>query len=202
MTWNDVTYDMYREITLIMQDKEQSDEEKTYDMIKVLYGEDVLSLSLPEFAKKVDLSFLKTKIPDVGLLKEYEVNGHKYKLYPDLSKLSVAQYLDFNNYTKTGNNDMRYVLSVFFIPEGHTYNDGYDMEEVHKDIGDMPMPLVSSVCFFFRKWSVGFAVCFRRSSLKEKKRLMKAGKITKEEYQKYVQMYDAGLTLTSLFLLS
>jgi len=40
------------------------------------------------------------------------------------------------------------VLSVFFRPEGHNYNDGYDMNKVKEDIQYMKMPDILALIFF------------------------------------------------------
>ena len=41
------------------------------------------------------------------------------------------------------------MLSIFLIPQGHKYNDGYDMDEVMDDLLCLSIPDALGVCNFF-----------------------------------------------------
>lgn len=76
----------------------------------------------------------------VKLEKEYNVSY-------DISKLSVSQYIDYQNYIKIDN--IANVLSVFFVPVGKKYGE-YNVAEVIKDIEEnMTVKNALNVCFFF-----------------------------------------------------
>ena len=101
----------------------------------------------------------------------FEVRLRSRKYYFDclLGNVTTAQYVDFINYSKTS--DIVKMLSVFMIPEGHKYNDGYDMLEVFEDIQDMPIPILYSASFFFNRQFATFIKIFQRYSMKQLKKV-------------------------------
>ena len=67
---------------------------------------------------------MKIKLPNYDLV-----------VIKDLSKINVAQYVDFQNFVKLPLKEgMEKILSIFLIPEGCKYNDGYDIIDVQKEI--------------------------------------------------------------------
>ena len=67
---------------------------------------------------------MKIKLPNYDLV-----------VIKDLSKINVAQYVDFQNFVKLPLREgMEKILSIFLIPEGCKYNDGYDIIDVQKEI--------------------------------------------------------------------
>ena len=66
----------------------------------------------------------------------------------DLTKVTVAQFIDYQNYIKETPVKFEKVLSVFIIPEGHTYNDGYDLQQAQQDMLELPFVVVQKVAFF------------------------------------------------------
>ena len=83
-------------------------------------------------------------------LKFIKIDGKEYNIVPDLFDFTVAQYVDFQTYWKDRNHKLAEMLSVFIIPSGKKYNQGYDLLEVQKLIGDnLPITTAQSICFFF-----------------------------------------------------
>jgi hypothetical protein len=78
------------------------------------------------------------------------------------------------------------MLSVFVIPADHKYNDGYDMLQVMNDINDLPIPVVSSIAFFFGRQFSTFMRIFQRYSIKQIKKT-NLPKEAKENMIKVVQ---------------
>lgn len=152
MKWNDVKLYQFNKLQDLL--KIDGDEERMIEIAELLLGESVLDLPVAEFAKKVnELNFLKEPIPTNVPPKKVKVNGRSYYLDCLLGNITTAQYVDFTNHAKT--NDICKMLSVFLIPEGHKYNDGYDMMEVMNDINDLPITVVNDAAFFFgRHFSV------------------------------------------------
>ena len=152
MKWNDVKLYQFNKLQDLL--KIDGDEERMIEIAELLLGESVLDLPVAEFAKKInDLNFLKEPIPTNVPPKKVKVNGRSYYLDCLLGNITTAQYVDFTNHAKT--NDICKMLSVFLIPEGHKYNDGYDMMEVMNDINDLPITVVNDAAFFFgRHFSV------------------------------------------------
>lgn len=85
----------------------------------------------------------------------YTLNGRKYELIKSMDDITVAQYIDFQTLYKDGfDNRPVELLSVFLVPKGHQYNDGYDRSQVEEDV--LSLPLVEGLGisnFFIRKFS-------------------------------------------------
>lgn len=176
MKWSDVTLKQFLELKDIMQIEDETD--RTIAIAELLLGLDVSNLPLSEFNKKMkELSFLKEEIPNNHIVRKVEINNRKYNIDALLGRVSTAQYVDFTNYLKEENNTTK-VLSVFFIPNGHRYNDGYDMEQVIKDMESLPVDIAISESFFFSRQFAEFIKIFQSSSIKnlEKTELPKAVK--------------------------
>ena len=73
--------------------------------------------------------------------------------------------------------DVVKLMSVFLIPEGHDYNDGYDMNQVMNDINDMCWLDIKAASFFFR---IQLAMCMLISK-RSLRKLMKESKATKSQ---------------------
>ena len=66
--------------------------------------------------------------------------------------MTVAQYLDFQQLVPEGfGNRPAEMLSVFLVPDGHNYNDGYDKETVLDDMYEMSVPEGLGIADFFSK---------------------------------------------------
>lgn len=167
MTWNNITY---RQLLDIREASNIEDEnERVYAIMEAVFGEDVLDLSLKEFNEKCkELQFLQKQIPNDLHVKDIKVNGREYYFDGLLGKITTAQYIDFQNYQK--NEDEQKTFSVFIIPKGHKYNDGYDMDQVFNDILDVPVPILFSASFFFIRQFELFIRIFRRYSIKQMKK--------------------------------
>ena len=168
MTWNDISY---RKLLDIREAANIEDEnERVYAIMEAVFGEDVLNLPLKQFSEKCkELQFLQKEIPNNLHVKNIKVNGREYYFDGLLGKITTAQYIDFQNYQK--NNDEYKTFSVFIIPKGHKYNDGYDMEQVFNDILDIPVPVLFSANFFFSRQFELFIRIFQRYSIKQMKKL-------------------------------
>lgn len=144
--WENITY---RQLLDIREAANIEDEnERVYAIMEAVFGEDVLNLPLKDFNEKCkELQFLQKQIPNDLHVKNIKVNGREYYFDGLLGKITTAQYIDFQNYQKANNEYKSF--SVFIIPKGHTYNDGYDMEQVFNDILDVPVPILFSASFFF-----------------------------------------------------
>lgn len=168
MTWNNITY---RQLLDIREAANIEDEnERVYAIMEAVFGESVLDLDLKNFAMKCkEIEFLQKEIPNDLHVKDIKVNGREYYFDGLLGNITTAQYIDFQNYQK--NDDEYKAFSVFIIPKGHKYNDGYDMGQVFNDILDIPVPVLFSASFFFSRQFELFIKIFRRYSIKQMKKL-------------------------------
>lgn len=149
--WNNITLKEFYEIQNILS---VEDEYTTFNLLDYLYGIDSSNMSLNEVSKYTNsLGFLK----DVDNFKsfkcedKYTINGTTYVGFLDITKVNVAQFIDYNNYIKVKPMKFEDVLSVFIIPEGHNYNDGYDLGKVKNDILDLPFRVCQKCAFFLAK---------------------------------------------------
>lgn len=147
LTWSDITLEQYM---LIQEIKKQDSLDVMVELIKILFKiEDPESLAYTEFIKYSDrLKFLGKEITRVPLKDKYEINNNTYILENNVMLLSTSQVIDYRNYAKEDNHIAK-LLSVFLIPEGHKYNDGYDIEQVVNDILDLDVQTVISMLDFF-----------------------------------------------------
>ena len=188
MKWSDVKYYQFEKLQELL--KIDNEEERLVEIAQLLLGEEVLDLPVAEFSKKVkELDFLKNEMPSGIPPKKITVNGRKYFLDCLLGNVTTAQYIDFTNHSKT--NDICKMLSVFLIPEGHKYNDGYDILEVMNDIKDLPVTVVYDTAFFFGKHYSEFMRIFQRYSIKDIKRT----NLPKEAKKKLIKVVEDSVNL-------
>lgn len=193
LTWNNITYRQFQSINEAL--KLEDDMDRTIAVVQAIFGEDVIDLSLTEFNQLCGkLSFLSTAIPNDLTVKNITVNGREYYFDGLLGKISTAQYIDFQNYLN--NEDTTKCYSVFIIPKGHKYNDGYDMEQVFKDILDVPVPILFSASFFFNRQFATFIKIFQRYSMKQLKKV----KLPKEMKKNLETMVENSNNLVSYLL--
>lgn len=150
-TWKDITLRQFNKIQDLLQ---EIDEYTTLNIIDVLYGVDSADMPAMEVMNKYahSLDFLMTTIPTNEKLKEtYTINQREYNSNINLTQMTTAQFVDYQNYSKENPVDISKCLSVFIIPKGHTYNDGYDLKQVQDDIKDLDMVTINTLAFFFKK---------------------------------------------------
>ena len=150
-TWKDITLRQFNKIQDLLQ---EIDEYTTLNIIDVLYDVDSANLPAMEVMNKYahSLDFLMTTIPTNEKLKEtYIINQRGYNSNINLTQMTTAQFVDYQNYSKENPIDISKCLSVFIIPAGHTYNDGYDLKHVQEDIKDLDMVTINTLAFFFKK---------------------------------------------------
>lgn len=168
LTWNDIKYRTLLDIREAANIEDEN--ERVFAIMEAIFGESVLDLPLKDFNEKCkELQFLQKEIPNDLRVKDIKVNGREYYFDGLLGKITTAQYIDFQNYQK--NNDEQKSFSIFIIPKGHKYNDGYDMEQVFNDILDIPVPVLFSASFFFSRQFELFIRIFQRYSIKQMKKL-------------------------------
>ena len=150
-TWKDITLRQFNKIQDLLQ---EIDEYTTLNIIDVLYDVDSANMPAMEVMNKYahSLDFLMTTIPTNEKLKEtYTINQMEYNSNINLTQMTTAQFVDYQNYSKENPVDISKCLSVFIIPKGHTYNDGYDLKQVQDDIKDLDMVTINTLAFFFKK---------------------------------------------------
>lgn len=154
--WKDVSINLFYQIKKII-DADLEETDRKIKILALLMDETEEEFSgrkigeVQELAEQLNFMqkdpFIKTN--DVKTL---FINGAEYELKTKLEDYSVAQYVDFQNYIKDGQNNLARMLSTVIIPVGKKYNDGYDIEEVIQNIGDnLSIAHANYIMFFFTK---------------------------------------------------
>lgn len=132
-------------------DKEDID--KQVAIIAKLAGideQDVLELPLPAYAVlSADTDFLRHECPPATAPSRLICGDLSLVPTKDFTQITTAQYVDFQTFSKGGVAALPDLLSVLLIPEGHKYNDGYDLEAVKATVKELPLPAALGLSAFF-----------------------------------------------------
>ena len=165
-SWKNITLKQYYQIVDICNN---TDEYSAYNLVDLIYGIDSSKLPAIEMEKYIkQLSFLKSDLPTCILKKHYTINGREYDSNCDLTSMTTAQFIDYQNYLP--HNKFEELLSIFFVPNGHSYNDGYDIDQVKEDLLDLPMEVVNAASFFFKIQLKVYCKLFRHYLIKTLKK--------------------------------
>lgn len=137
--WNGVSIDQWKEMVEVAQEEGLSPIDLNIEFISILSGievDDILALPLGELGKiNKEIEFIGTAPePAKDVKKSYKIAGKKYNVFKNLGEIQTSQYLDFQNYSRDMDKNIGEILAVFLIPDGHKYNDGYDLDETIKAI--------------------------------------------------------------------
>ena len=183
--WDQITVGQYEELIEIQ--KEHPDESAKY-IVEYLYDvEDADKLPLPEYVAMVSglKNFIDTPLNKAKLTPtaSYTLNGKLYRVDITPSAFTTGQYIDLTNYIEK-KAKLSDLLSVVVIPDGKSYNDGYDIQEAKRDIECMRAVDGFAVVGFFGRWSRASIKTFLRSLTSQMKR--KVGKEKVQELEKEV----------------
>lgn len=137
--YRDLSIGMYLDICEIDRREDIEELHKQVQIISMLTGEteeSIYDLPLDEYktlALKTD--YLRHPYEgEVLTAKEYRVG--KWVLVPvsDYRKITTAQYIDFQSFSKEGEKRIVEVLSTMLVPKGKRYNQDYDVVELQKDL--------------------------------------------------------------------
>ncbi|MBQ0153943.1 MAG: hypothetical protein KBS70_04060, partial [Bacteroidales bacterium] len=107
-------------------------------IVAILAGkteDELLNMPLTEYEKLRDgAAFLYYEPQPHKVAKSYKIGYFELIPCTDERKLTTAQYIDFKELIKT-EYTMPQILSVFLVPKGKAYNEGYDVLEVQAAIG-------------------------------------------------------------------
>lgn len=196
-SWDAITWREYEQIEQICGADIPSDY-KAVHLVALLTGLDVETienLPIAQFQKFLPaLEFLQTEPETHKHQFNYTVNGRNYTFRGKLDEITTAQYIDYRTYMQDEQKDVINLFSCFLIPDGHDYNDGYDLEQVKSDIGDMCWLDVRAAAFFFRIQLATYTLILKSYLTKT----MKEAKATKKQ----IKQMEASLNSTAYCLLS
>ena len=89
--------------------------------------------------------------------KKININNQVYNVNYNIGKLNMAQYIDFQQTIVKKNylENLPALLSIFIIPNGHKYNDDYDILELRKVLeNNITLDEALSIIFFLKTRSI------------------------------------------------
>lgn len=188
-SWDEITWREYEQLEQILN-TDIPESYKSVHLLSILTGvpaEDIEDMPIATVQKLIPhLDFLYTEPETHAHQFEYTVNDHEYDFKGKLDEITTAQYIDYRSYMDEENKDVVKLMSVFLIPKGHEYNDGYDMGQVQSDIGDMCWLDVRAAAFFFRLQLSAFILTLRSYLAKT----MKKAKAKKPEIKRVKDHLD------------
>ena len=181
-SWEQVTLAQFEEICKI---QEQHPDDDTKRIIEFLYGvDDAEQLPLPEYMAMVAglRNFAANPVETSKLTPAatYTVEGRQYDVDITPNNFTAGQYIDLTNNIKASA-AVSDILTAVVIPHGHTYNDGYDMAAVKRDLLTLPVTVAFAIVGFFVRWSAASSDTFLRCLTKWMKKAGKKGKVSKEQ---------------------
>ena len=152
--WKYVTLEMLVEINKIGKVIEDEDT-KSLKVAALLSGKSLKEIEELPISKAMELisqtRFLYTTPQRVKTKKELNLNGKLYYPLKKTEEMTTAQFIDFHTIVKELDVKLIEFMSLFIIPKGHKYGDGYDMEEVYKDVKTMSVVEALDLADFFTK---------------------------------------------------
>ena len=159
--YNSLPLGTYLEIDEVL--RSDSDEfDRQARILAILSGktfDDILALPLDEYASMAAQSaFLRVPCPPATAPDRVIVSGLVLIPEKNFTKITAAQYIDFQTFSKGGTAKLPELLSALLIPEGCKYNDGYDPAEVVEAVRTLPLPVaIGLAAFFFARLSESIA---------------------------------------------
>lgn len=194
----DLPVGLYMEI-LATSRADMEDIDKQVRIISLLSGmpeTQVLTLPIPDYKALAAATEFLTEPCQEGLVaKSYRLGGVELVPTSDLTKITAAQYIDFQTLSKGGDERTVELCSVFLVPKGCKYNVGYDIADVqdvirrHLSVQDV----VTLAAFFLRRYAELIV-----SSLTSCKRLIRRTKDAKKKAELEAKMAEAETALRRL----
>ena len=143
-----------------LQEEIPDETDRHVAILAVLTGKterEILNAPLEDFREwSARAAFLTAPAPDVPSRIASAYKAGDFTLIPttDLRKVTTAQYIDFQNFAPEGEKRIVELLSVFLVPQGLTYNDGYDVLDVQAAIREdlSVLDTLALSAFFLRKY--------------------------------------------------
>lgn len=155
-SWDNISINKYYKIYDILFDETPGEEEinKQVRLVSVITGkpeEEIWNMPLTESTALISkLIFLNKFDIKSRSFSTITVNDEEYDVQADASKMTTSQFVDYQMFTKLPFRDaIDKLLSIFVIPKGHLYNDGYDIVALQRDFREnMPFKLAQEILGF------------------------------------------------------
>lgn len=156
-SWSQLPIGKYEKIKEVIRGEVENSDVEILSILCDCDIDDILNAPIAEFRRLMgEASYLNTKldIKDRLRFKSIVIDGTKYIVNTNFKDITTAQYIDFQTFYKDFEKNYCNVLATFIIPEGHTYNDGYDALETAELFREkLSVETAENACFFFAKRS-------------------------------------------------
>lgn len=178
-SYKEMTLQMYEHLSKIAE-SDTDDIEKQIQMVSVLTGKttkEVEDLPISEYHSLAKKTVFLMREPAIEQIKSntVKINERAYVITNDVTKITTAQYIDFQEYMKQGKN-LTNVLSTLLVPKGEKYGEA-DFLEVKKDIERLPICTALGLnAFFLQRFAklIGNMLHCSMSALKSEEEKTKA----------------------------
>ena len=178
-SYKEMTLQMYEHLSKIAE-SDTDDVEKQIQMVSVLTGKttkEVEDLPISVYHDLAKKTVFLMREPEIEQIKSntVKINERVYVITNDVTKITTAQYIDFQEYMKQGKN-LANVLSTLLVPKGEKYGDA-DFLEVKKDIERLPIcTALGLYAFFLQRFAklIGNMLHCSMSALKSEEEKTKA----------------------------
>ena len=178
--WNDISIGMYQEFIAINK-KKMSEEEK---IVKVVCCLCEVEESVLERFKYKDLKYiadklitlLDTEMDKEELVKKVNFNGERYGLIPNMSGISLGEYVDIESYCKDTHGNLHKIMSILYRPIIKEVGTKYSIEEYNPDeykedlFKSFPIWVSMSALSFFFRLGKQLKLALLKSSLKKQEK--------------------------------
>lgn len=185
-SWEKITVNVFEKLNNAINDAEVTGNNeidllnKQIAILSVLCDVDedtIADLHTSEFSRLVNETNFLNETPKKNVIDKITLNGKKYEIFLSISDMTMSQYIDFQTLFPKRDKEFKRILSIFVIPKGCNYNEGYDIEQVINDIGEyMPITDANNIMFFFALAYQSLTKVMLTSLVKEMKKLKKKEK--------------------------
>lgn len=185
-SWEKITVNVFERLNNAINDAEVTGNNevdllnKQIAILSVLCDVDedtIADLHTSEFSRLVNETNFLNETPKKNVIDKITLNGKKYEIFLSISDMTMSQYIDFQTLFPKRDKEFKRILSIFVIPKGCNYNEGYDIEQVIKDIGEyMPITDANNIMFFFALAYQSLTKVMLTSLVKEMKKMKKKEK--------------------------
>ena len=184
--WEDITVNVFEKLNKTIENAEVTGNKdvdllnKQIAILSVLCDVDedaIADLHTTEFSKLTSETDFLNETPKKNIINKITLNGKEYEIFLNIGNMTMSQYIDFQTLFPKRDKEFKRILSIFIIPKGCNYNEGYDIEQVINDIGEyMPITDANNIMFFFALAYQSLTKVILTSLIKTMKKLRKKEK--------------------------
>lgn len=148
-SWDDITVGDFSKLQSLSTDNLLESSVSILSVLCDVNEDEILSLPKVEFDNLLNESaFINTQPVKKFDKYKFKINDVTYIFDPCFANFTVAQYADLTYYLNN-KGSLNKVLSVFLIPKGMKYNEGYDIEKAYVDLNELPITYALGISDFF-----------------------------------------------------